>query len=212
MWHQTNDDGTVSLTFEQLSPNAMAVDYVGPHAVDPPGQMLKSDFDKWSWEMCTSGGFHERLTAYRQPGLPNVEEIQLDAPSTQELPDMSSSLEIADGALAVRLNNITSIPASSITVEFQYVNDAPQPFAGSSVQSSEVGGSLTFVGPVHGTIPSDQGGLIYTFPSPALSMLKSRVASSSSDSYFVAICHGNTEIGRIDGATLGEFVESKLSQ
>jgi hypothetical protein len=210
LWLQRDPDGTHTLTWDR-SPAALPIDFVGPHAIDPPGPLPKAEYDKWTWELCTQYGFHEEVTFQRPHPLPHVE--------TREVPDRQSTgakitvvldkLSGAGDGFLVRVTNIGDSDISDLNVIWQFRNEVGQPVDGAPCPATEIGGSITLAAEhsFNGILQPGRS-CDFLLPRSAFSMLKSRVASSSCEQYNIVVqSGGDYQIAEILGSEVGAFVE-----
>ena len=211
LWLQIDPDGTHTLTWDRSAPAALPIDYVGPRPIDPPGPLPKVAYDKWTWELCTQHGFHEEVTSHRSPHLPHVEtrEIPDRPPTGTQATVVLDKLSVAGDGFLVRVTNTGDCDISDLNVTWQFQNEAGQPVEGAPCPATEIGGSITLVAEqsFNGILQSGKS-CAFLFPIPAFSMLKSRVASSSSEQYSIVVQSGSDyQIAEIPGSELGAFVE-----
>jgi len=213
LWLRIDPDGTHTLTWERSGAMALAIDFVGPHPIDPPRPLPKAEYDKWTWELCTHHGFHEEFTVDRPHHLSDVETLEIPdkEPFGAQVTVLLDKLPGAENGLVIQVTNTGDHDIPNLNVTWQYQNEAEQPVKGVPFPVAEIGGSISLIPErSFGGILQSGNSCTFLFPSITFPMLKSRIASSSPERYSIVVQSGSDhQIAEISGSDLGAFVEQQ---
>jgi hypothetical protein len=187
----------------------------GPEIVIPPAEELtNTEFAEWEARLVTGTGFH-----YSFSNTP-ITAALVEAKRTYEdqIPKGAVEAELfwaeshaGEQMLAVRVTNgwNSTIPKLSLSTECHY--DAPQPEKVGTIQAAAVGGSESMFHPMGSAMMGDdlwpQTTAGFALDPRVLELLRSRVASLSTESYWIALRTDGQEFDRIPGVVLGSFLD-----
>jgi hypothetical protein len=187
----------------------------GPQMFMPPDrEMTEEEFARWEFETVCGTGF-----TYSYSNSTSLDAPLVEAKRTYEdtIPKGVVQTELAwaengqgDRVLAVKVRNgwDQAIPKFSLTTECHY--DAPQPQQMGQTQALMLGGSESMFLPIGFSCPDLYPTMTagYALDAMVMPMLRSRVASLSTESYYIALRTDGYEFERIPGHVVGEFLDS----
>jgi hypothetical protein len=188
----------------------------GPDVVVPPGmEMSDAELSKWEFDLTCGTGYSL-----------GWEKTPLDAPLVEarktfedEIPKGTVKTELFwartnddQEMLACRVISGWHMPIPKFSLTADYRFDVPQPTAGIA-KGRYAGGSDSFCLPrdsVYGEDLYPRVTVEYYLPPMAISGLKSRAASMSPETHWIALRTADQEFDRISGGSVAEFLEQEI--
>jgi hypothetical protein len=180
----------------------------------PTEEMTEEEFTRWEFEMLTGTGYSYSFTS-TSLDAPLVEakrtyEDEIPKGMVQTKLDWAENEE-GERTLAVRVTNgwDQHIPNFSLSTECHY--DAPQLITVGQTEARMLGGSESMFHPI-GFGGSDLWPTMttgYALDLQVMPVLRSRVASLSTESYWIALRTDGYEFDRIPGEIVGEFLDAE---
>jgi hypothetical protein len=211
------ESGKIRLCYQPLGEKHLRFLTIhGPEMVLPPEEeMTDEEFDRWEWDLCCRTGFST-----------SMESTPLDAPLVEarrtfedQIPPGSVRAELfwahndaGARTLGVRVTNEWNqpIPRFSLSTDCHY--DAPQPEQMVSVPALALGERESMFHPLGATTGGDLWPRLpvsfYLDPS-VLGSLRSRAASLSTESQWIAMRTDGYEFDRIPGEMVAAFLDSE---
>jgi len=206
-------NGGIRVTYDDPGSQFIAepVDMIGPAPLElPKTDQTKIEHNAWLFRVLAPNGQYRMSCADRAEGLPSVEEEEI--PDVQDV-KLEANLdrhqhEGQRTTLLVTVRNIGHAPAHQLSVHWVGEHEAPQPTRIGEVQARDLGGSMALLAATSfgGTLGVGESAA-FVLDARVLDVVLSKVAALSPERYGISVRSGESEILRIDGRVVGEFLE-----